>query len=103
MRLDVTPALSDIIQAIELLDTPAAIDAADRIGDGAAQVLEFWELAPEWEPGTATVLHLRQEGDGRADAAPAVLGDRPAGVLHAASNSPKHAVRYHIRLAILGR
>ena len=60
MRLDVSPALSDMIQAIELLDTPAAIDASDRIGDGAAQVLEFLELAPEWEPGTATVLHLRQ-------------------------------------------
>ena len=47
------PALEDLIDAAEVLDEDEAIDAADRVGESAAQVLDFLDLAPQWQPGEA--------------------------------------------------
>jgi hypothetical protein len=59
LRLNGVPALDDLIDAAQLYDAGDMVDAADRLGDSAAQTIDFLDLAPRWGPGRSLVNKMR--------------------------------------------
>jgi hypothetical protein len=53
--LHAQPALTDIVDATDLLDVPGTIEATDELGESAAQARDFLDLAPRRRPGNKLV------------------------------------------------
>ena len=55
LTLQTQSAMNDLVDATELLDVPGTIEAADQVGESAAQARDFLDLAPRWRPGNKLV------------------------------------------------